>query len=82
MYNFEEFIMVMRRTSGTLGFGFIVLWVIFLSINQLINSASHEEESSPASLPDETALIPKGCIKMGDDVLICDEPVDLDGGLK
>lgn len=82
MHSFEEFIMMMRRVSGVLGFGFIILWIIFLSINQLLNSASYKEDDYAAPVPVETTPIPKGCIKMGDDVLICDEPVELDGDLK
>ena len=74
MNKFEHYIMMLRRVSGTIGFGFIVIWIIFLSINQLMNSANAEDEPATNN-PDDLQTVPQGCIIMGNGIIICDEPI-------
>lgn len=87
MTRFEQFIMISRRTAGTLGIALLIGWIIFLVIFQLYLSATYVPDDEPA--PQAPVFAPEvvpeikrepaldearpNCIRMEDSQYVCDK---------
>ena len=84
MTRYEMFILVMRRTAGTLGIMILICWLFFLVGLRLIESALPVDTpppSIPAPLPEEveperTPPLDEerpNCIRMEDGSYVCEQ---------
>ena len=81
MWKFEEFINMVRRVSGMLGVAALAFWIIFMMVYMLLQSTEEESDNYPAQ-PIEPQNIPQGCLSMGEDIFICDEPGKISGDVQ
>jgi len=79
MWKFEEFINMVRRVSGMLGVAALAFWIIFMMVYMLLQSTEEEEDDKKPAQLSEPQNVPQGCLRMGEDILICDEPVINEG---
>jgi hypothetical protein len=87
MTRYETFIMVMRRTAGTLGIMVLICWLFFLVGLRLIDSALPKDTPQPPEIPytlPEQEENPEydppidekrpNCIRMEDGDYVCEKP--------